>query len=97
MKAVFISYNQILNDRVILIMDKLNIRGYSKWELTHGRGSVNGEPHMGSHAWPSMNSSVMTIIPDDKVEPFLDAIRRLDALAPAQGIRAFVWNIENQL
>lgn len=97
MKAVFISYNQALNDRVMTIIDRKGSRGFSKWELTHGRGSVDGEPHYGTHAWPSMNSSVMTIIEDYKVEPLLDALRELDSQTKMQGLRAFVWNIENQL
>lgn len=97
MKAIFISYNQALNDRVSDILDKKFARGFSKWELTHGRGSFDGEPHYGSHAWPSMNSSIMTIVEDHKVGPIMDALRDLDNATKLQGLRAFVWNIEDQL
>ena len=97
MKAVFISYNQALTEAVDAILNRQHIRGYTKWELTHGRGTVNGEPHMGSHTWPSMNSSILTIVPDEKVEPLLDMLRKLDAKTEQQGTRAFVWNIENQM
>ena len=45
MKAVFLSYNQALTDRVNAILDKQGIRGFTKWALTEGRGSVDGEPH----------------------------------------------------
>ena len=51
MKAVFLSYNQALTDRVNAILDKQGIRGFTKWALTEGRGSVDGEPHYGTHAW----------------------------------------------
>ncbi|MFI3269060.1 MAG: PG0541 family transporter-associated protein [Rikenellaceae bacterium] len=94
MKALFISYNQALTDRVIKILDKLEIRGFTKWELTEGRGSVDGEPHYGTHAWPSMNSSIMAIVEDEKIEPALAALREMDAVTKMQGSRAFVWNIE---
>ena len=60
MKAVFISYNQALTDRVMAILDRNGARGFTKWELTHGRGSVDGEPHYASHAWPAMNSSILS-------------------------------------
>lgn len=97
MKAVFISYNQALTEAVDAILSRQHIRGYTKWELTHGRGTVNGEPHMGSHTWPSMNSSILTIVPEEKVEPLLEMLRKLDAKTEQQGTRAFVWNIENQM
>ena len=45
MKALFLSYNQALTDPVREILDRLEVRGFTKWELTVGRGSVDGEPH----------------------------------------------------
>mgnify|MGYP001525039816 CR=1 FL=1 len=62
MKAVFLSYNQALTDRVNAILDEQGIRGFTKWALTEGRGSVDGEPHYGTHAWPSMNASILAIV-----------------------------------
>lgn len=97
MKAIFISYNQALNDRVMGVLDKMFVRGFSKWELTHGRGSVDGEPHYGSHAWPAMNSSILTMVDESKVGPILKALRELDGQAKQHGLRAFVWDIENKL
>ncbi len=94
MKAVFISYNQALTDRIHKILDVLEVRGFTKWGLTEGRGSVDGEPHYGTHAWPSMNSSIMAIVEDEKVAPILEALRKLDEATKMQGSRAFVWNIE---
>lgn len=97
MKAIFISYNQALNERVMSVLDRNFARGFSKWELTHGRGTYDGEPHFGSHAWPSMNASILTIVEDSKVEAILEALREVDDQAKQHGLRAFVWNIENQL
>ena len=91
MKAVFLSYNQALTDRVNAILDKQGIRGFTKWALTEGRGSVDGEPHYGTHAWPSMNASILAIVDDEK----MDAFREMDAATRMQGSRAFVWNIES--
>ncbi len=97
MKALFLSYNQALTDPVREILDRLEVRGFTKWELTVGRGSVDGEPHYGTHAWPSMNSSILAIVEDEKIGPLLDAFRRLDAETKMQGSRAFVWNIEQTM
>lgn len=97
MKAVFLSYNQALTDRVHKILDDLEVRGFTKWALTEGRGSVDGEPHCGTHAWPSMNASILTVVDDAKVEPLLDAFREMDAKTRMQGSRAFVWNVERTM
>ena len=97
MKAVFISYNQALTDRVNAILDEQGIRGFTRWALTEGRGSVDGEPHSGTHAWPSMNTSVLAIVADAQVEPLLEALRAMDAATKMQGSRAFVWNVEQTM
>lgn len=97
MKAVFISHNQALTEPVQSILDRLHIRGFTKWETVHGRGTHTGEPHYGNHTWPGMNSAIITIVSDDKVEPLLEALRKLDAKTEMQGTRAYVWNIEDQM
>lgn len=97
MKAVFISYNQALTDRVQAILDGQGIRGFTKWALTQGRGSVDGEPHYGTHAWPSMNASILAIVDDGQVAPLLEALRAMDEATEMQGSRAFVWNIETMM
>ncbi len=97
MKALFISYNQALTERVMKILDDNDARGFTKWALTEGRGSVDGEPHYGNHAWPSMNASILSILDERKTEKILEELRRLDEATRMQGLRAFVWNVEGQL
>ncbi|MEE4259909.1 MAG: PG0541 family transporter-associated protein [Bacteroidales bacterium] len=94
MKAVFISYNQALTEKINEILDSLKIRGFTQWTDVKGRGSLNGEPHMGTHTWPALNSAIMTIIEDQKVEPLLTKIEELNKIAEQQGVRAFVWDVE---
>jgi nitrogen regulatory protein PII len=93
MKAVYIVFNQAHTERVEYILDRLNIRGYSWWNEVKGRGSVDGEPRMGTHTWPEMNSALMTIIPDEQVEPLLEKVKKVDEINKEVGIRAFVWEI----
>ncbi len=93
MKAFFISYNQALTDRINKMLDDHGVRGFTRWALTEGRGSHTGEPHYGTHAWPSMNTSVLAIVEDEKIEPLLAAVREIDSTTEQQGSRAFVWDI----
>lgn len=94
MKSILITFDQAHRERIIDILDRSNCRGFTAWQTVEGRGSVDGEPHYGSHAWPSMASAIITIVPDERVAMLLDRLRALDAERPKLGLRAFVWNIE---
>lgn len=94
MKSVLIIFNQANTERVQYMLDTLSIRGYSFFEQVQGRGTHDGEPRMGNHTWPEMNSAVMTVIDDERVSELLTAVRKLDKRNPVVGVRAFVWNIE---
>lgn len=94
MKAVFIPYNQAFKERLITILDRMNIRGFTMWDQVQGRGSEKGEPHYGDHAWPTMNSAILAIVPAEKIDPLLERIHDLDIETENLGIHAFVWNIE---
>ena len=93
MKAVMIIYNQAHSEKVEFILDKLGIRGYSLWENVQGRGSKDGVPHLGTHAWPEINKSVLTVIDDDQVDPLLEKVKKIDSINEEVGIRAFVWDV----
>ena len=93
MKAVFISYNQALTERVDYLLDQLPVRGWTQFPLVNGRGTNTGEPRMGTHTWPEMNSAILTIVEDHKVPLILKYVEKLDNVNRENGIRAFVWDI----
>lgn len=97
MKSVIIFYNQAHTERVEYILDKLEIRGYTRWQDVQGRGSIEGDPHLNTHTWPEQNSATLTVIDDHKVEPLLAKLKQLDEINTEVGIRAFVWHIEQAL
>ena len=97
MKAVMIIFNQANTERMEFIFDRLQIRGYTWWSEVKGRGTETGEPRMGTHTWPEMNSAAMTVIPDDKVDILLENIKKLDKINEEVGVKAFVWNIEQSI
>lgn len=94
MNSVFIIYNQALGEIVMKMLDYMGIRGFTMWEDVKGRGSHSGEPHLGTHTWPAMNSAVLAVVDTGQVQPLLDAIGKLNEKAELQGIRAFVWKVD---
>jgi nitrogen regulatory protein PII len=97
MKAIFISFNQAYYDAILTLMDRSAIRGYTYWEEVQGRGSQKGEPHYGTHAWPTKNSAILVVVEEDRAAGFLNLLHTLDIQTEAQGLRAFVWNIEQAI
>ncbi len=94
MKAVFIVFNQANTERVEYLLDQLQISGFTFFEQVQGRGSKTGEPRRGTHTWPEMNSAIITMVDDDRVDELLKTVHKLDLRNKEIGVRAFVWGIE---
>jgi len=97
MKAIFIAYDQAHQENVMEVLSRMNIKGYTMFEQVMGAGTKTGDPHLGSHAWPTMNSSILTIVPDERVDTLLERLHELDVNNEMLGLRAFVWNVERDI
>lgn len=94
LKAIFISFDQAHYSEVVEALERSNCRGFTAWEQVMGQGSVTGEPHFGTHAWPSMASAIISMVEDKRLDNVLQKLREIDLKRPKLGLRAFVWNIE---
>lgn len=75
-------------------MSHRGIKGYTGWDAVAGRGSNGGEPHLGSHAWPTMNSAIYSFVEGkSEADKFLAALSELDKKNSNLGLRAFWWEI----
>lgn len=97
MKAIFIAYDQAHQEHILEILNKNNCRGFTSFGTVQGRGSEKGEPHYGSHAWPSLASAMLTMVEDHRVDTVLQRLKELDEYKPKLGLRAFVWNVEKSI
>src|SRR5690554_5786114 len=97
MKAVIIILDQAQYDEIVENLSSLNIRGFTSWREVHGSGSKDGIPHYGSHAWPSVNNAILSMVEADRVPLLLKYLKNLDNESPNLGLRAFVWNIEEAI
>lgn len=97
MKSVMIVFNQANTERVEYMLDKLGIRGFTFFEQVQGRGTNGGEPRRGTHAWPEMNSAIISVVQDEQVQPLLEAVQKLDLRNPEIGVKAFSWKIEQMV
>lgn len=97
MKAIFIAYDQAHHELIIDLLSRHNCRGFTAFGTVQGRGSKTGEPHYGSHAWPSMAGAILSIVEDHRLEGVMQALHLLDESKPKLGLRAFTWTIEQTI
>ena len=95
--ALFIVYNSALHGLVLRTLEQHNAKGYTEWSEVYGRGSATGEPHLGSHAWPTTNGAMMVITDAERAERILSALHQIDLDNPQQGLRAFAWEVTNMI
>lgn len=95
MKAIFIAYNQAYNQEIVQLLEGLGQRGYTVWTEIGGRGTIDGEPHLGSHAWPTQNHAILTAVSDELAPRIMAALRKTDAANEALGLRAYVLPVED--
>lgn len=97
MKSILITFDQAHYERIVDLLERNNCRGFTAWQQVQGRGSRDGDPHYGSHAWPSMASAIITVVEDRRVPIVLEKLKAMDDERPKLGLRAFVWNIEDSI
>ena len=97
MKAIFIAYDQAHHEQIIDLLNRNNCRGFTSFGIVQGRGTETGEPHYGTHAWPSLASAMMTMVEDHRVDIVLKRLKELDEYKPKLGLRAFVWSVEKSI
>ena len=97
MKAIFVAYNQAYNQEIVELLECLGQRGYTVWQEVGGRGSEDGEPHLGSHAWPTQNHALFSVMEDTLARKVMEALRTTDRDNRALGLRAYVLPVEEVL
>ncbi len=97
MKAIFIAYNQAFNMELADALEEIGCKGFTMWNEVTGRGSETGEPHYGSHAWPTLNNAMFTVVDDDKLDEALAILDAKNRKYPLLGLRAFALNVEKSL
>lgn len=93
MKAIFIAFDQAHREAILDLLEKNSCRGFTSFGETQGRGTKTGEPHYGTHAWPSLGGAILTIVEDSQVDTVMPKLKQLDESKPRLGLRAFVWDI----
>ena len=93
MKLVLICYNEAIDQEVLQALDSANVEGYTKWTKVLGKGKASG-PHLYSHIWPKANNVVATVVSEQTAALIFDRVRKMREKLASEGVKAFMWEIE---
>ena len=93
MKMAMISYNEAIDDEVMEVLENCALKNYTKIMGTLGRGTTSGT-HLGNDIWPGRNNTLFVIGGESEIKQLLSCIRELRKKLGKEGIKAFVWDLE---
>jgi hypothetical protein len=93
MKLLLVIYSGSDSRLVPELFDRHQAGGYTEMRGVHGAGMTGKRE--GTRAWPGDASLYFSVVPSERVEPLLAALRdRAAALAPAERLHATVLPAE---
>ena len=93
MKAVLIFHNVAIDGDVNEALETIGISCYSKFTDTLGKGRLS-VPHLNTDVWPGVNYGTFVVTDRAKAGEIMEAVRRMREKLGSEGIKAFMWEIE---
>jgi len=94
MKAVFIAYNEAVDEEVSEALEECGVAQFTKWTRVLGKGGNSG-PHMLTAVWPKGNHVVFAALEDDTARKLMDQIRHLRTEIGHEGVKGFLLPVED--
>ncbi len=96
MKALIMIYNAAIESMVLKCMKECELKYYTKFPGIHGAGKSAG-PRLDTHVWPGVNNALLVVTEDEKIPAMLEKIKNLKEKYPEEGVKAFVFPVEQVL
>ena len=93
-KLVLICCNEAVDQEVLDVLDEVDVQGYTKWTKVLGKGKTSG-PHLYSHIWPKANNVIATVVSEEAAARIFDRVRKMRESLGSEGIKAFMWQIDD--
>jgi len=89
-----IVHNVAIDSDVNEALESAGIRYYTKFTDTLGRGELS-EPHLDTEVWPGVNTGTFVVTDEAKAKTLMDNVRKLREKLATEGVKAFMWQIED--
>jgi hypothetical protein len=87
-------HNVAIDEEVSEALESVGIDCYSKFTNTLGKGEIS-EPHLNTDVWPGTNYGTFIVTDENKAKKAMDGVRQLREKLGTEGIKAFMWEIED--
>jgi hypothetical protein len=94
MKAVLIVHNAAIDEEVNEALVVVGIECYTKFPNILGKGQLS-EPHLNTDVWPVINCGTMVVTDQAKAKELMDKVRQMRTELGKEGLKAFMWEIED--
>ena len=94
MKAVLIVHNAAIDEEVNEALVAVGINCYTKFTNTLGKGEIS-EPHLNMDVWPAINYGTFVVTDQAKAKEIMDKVRRMREKLGTEGLKAFMWEIDD--
>ena len=94
MKAVLIVHDVGIEAEINDLLKAAGIDCYTKFPEILGRGRLS-EPHLNTEVWPGVNCGILVVAEDNQARDVMEAIRRMRQTLGSEGLKAFLWEIED--
>jgi hypothetical protein len=94
MKAVLIVHNVAIDEDVNEALASVGIECYTKFPNTLGKGQLS-EPHLNTEVWPVINCGTLVVTDPAKAKELMDSVRQMRKKLGKEGLKAFMWQIED--
>jgi hypothetical protein len=94
MKALLIVHNVAIDPDVNELLKDAGVDCYTKFTHTLGRGRLS-EPHLDSDVWPGINCATFVVTDRSRANQIMQSVRRTRDKLGSEGLKAFLWEIED--
>jgi len=91
MYLFFIVYEEVLDEEITTLLDKLKLDRYIKWDKVKGKWK---EKHMGTHIWPREYNTILTMVRQEEIERVKQEIKKLQQKFPNDEIWGWVSSLK---
>lgn len=94
MKAVLIVHNVAIDKDVNEALESAGVSYYTKFTNVLGKGELS-EPHLNTDVWPGTNYCTFVVTDEATAEKLMANARWMREKLGSEGIKAFMWPIED--
>lgn len=94
MKAVLIVHNIAIDEQVNEMLVSIGINCYTKFTDTLGKGQLS-EPHLNTDVWPGVNYGTFVVTDQVNAGQIMNNVRQMRKEFSSEGLKAFMWEIDD--